>query len=292
MPAQQPPAVEIADLSFRYSGAEQFALEGVALSVNQGERLGILGPNGGGKSTLLKIILGLVTGYQGTVKVMGLPPTQARRTGLIGYVPQRAEVEIGMPVSVRTLAGLAASWKLNPLLPVPAHVRTNVQRVLDLVGASAFADKPIGALSGGQLQRAMIARALACEPKILILDEPTVGIDAPGQAKFAELLTTLHRELKITILTVSHDLRAIAAGSDRVACLARRLHFHDSPNGLTPAVLSELFSHELVGMHVHVHSSSEPCPLDHPAGAGTTSVQLGISASRTRKAADAEGGGA
>ena len=130
------------------------------------------------------------------------------------------------------------------------------------MGAAGYADRPIGKLSGGQVQRVLIARALAANPRVLALDEPTVGIDAVGQQKFAELLGTVHREIGLTIVIVSHDLRAIVAGCDRVACLARKLHSHVSPQGLTPQILAELFSHDLAGLrgvigdvHVHAHAS-------------------------------------
>ena len=136
-----------------------------------------------------------------------------------------------------------------------------------LVGVSELAERHIGALSGGQLQRAMIARALFSRPRILVLDEPTVGIDAVGQAQFAELLAAVHAELRPTMIVVSHDLRAITAGSDRVACLARRLHSHTAPAGLTPEVIAEVFSHDVVGLgaggrgavHVHAHAAAD-CP--------------------------------
>lgn len=286
------PAVHFAALSYTYPGADHPALDSVSLDVPEGERLGILGPNGGGKSTLLKIALGLITGFSGTVSILGLSPAEARQRGLIGYVPQRADLEPGVPLSVRQIITLARCWRGSPLSGIPAADRAAVDRLIDLVGAREYADKPIGALSGGQQQRALIARALAPEPRLLILDEPTVGIDAAGQTRFAELIDRLHTELKLTILTVSHDLRAIAAGSDRVACLARRLHFHASPAGLTPAVLAELFSHDiagiavasgpgrLVGMHIHAHGPNDPCSdpshAHPPAG-----VPLNVSAPRS-----------
>jgi ABC-type Mn2+/Zn2+ transport system ATPase subunit len=166
--------------------------------------------------------------------------------------------------------------------------KRNVERCLSLVGADEFADRPIGRLSGGQLQRSMIARALAANPKILVLDEPTVGIDAPGQRRFAEMLARVHRELGLTILIVSHNLRAIAAGCDRVACLARRLHSHVTPQGLTPQVLGELFSHDVEGlfgeMHVHAHAAgdgsccvegSPPVPLSIEGGSAVSTPAEG-----------------
>ncbi|HMN42322.1 MAG TPA: metal ABC transporter ATP-binding protein [Phycisphaerales bacterium] len=259
-------AVKLESVSYTYPGSPSPAIEGVNLDVPEGTRLGILGPNGGGKSTLLKIALGLLRPSVGHASIFGQDPADARRAGLIGYVPQRVEALLGFPMSVRQIVTLGASWRLAPWKPVPAATRTTVEDALRLTGAGAFAEKPIGSLSGGQMQRAMIARALAARPRILALDEPLVGIDAAGQQQFGDLLASIHRSLGVTILIISHDLRAIAAGSDRVACLARRLHSHVSPEGLTPQVLAELFSHDLVGIagltgpvHVHAHPAGECC---------------------------------
>lgn len=271
------PAVEYDAVSFAYPGAEAPALENVTLRVEAGERLGILGPNGGGKSTLLKLTLGLLGGHSGTIRVLGRTPGQARREGLIGYVAQRSDAELAFPLTVRDMVTLAATWRLPPWRRVSPETRQRVSHVIDLVGAAGIADRMVGQLSGGQLQRAMMARALCSGsrargeglparpdgggPAILILDEPAVGIDVSGQQRFAELLARVHRELGVTIVTVSHDLRAIIAGSDRVACLARRLHSHTSPQGLTPQVLAELFSHDiagaLAGVHVHAHAAGQ-----------------------------------
>lgn len=285
------PAVEFTGISYRYPGAPSAALDNVSLNVLKGERLGILGPNGGGKSTLLKLMLGLLPLQSGSLRVAGLSPEAARTQGIIGYVPQRVDAELGLPMSVREVVTLGAAWRVSPFKSVPPELRSRVDHALKLTGADSFATRPIGKLSGGQMQRAMIARALAADARILALDEPMVGIDPAGQRQFAELLDRVHRELNLTIIIVSHDLRAIVAGSDRVACLARRLHSHTSPQGLTPPVLAELFSHDvagiggnLQGMHVHAHAAGEPC--DHhplvPHGqapiAPSTAVGLTVSA--------------
>jgi zinc transport system ATP-binding protein len=270
------PAVQIESISFAYPGSETPAIENIHLEVPEGSRLGILGPNGGGKSTLLKIILGLLRPTSGRVTVLGRTPDEARRAGLIGYVPQKVDAELSFPMSVREIVTLGASWRLRPWSPIPKPTRDRIEEMLALTGAADFADRPIGTLSGGQMQRAMIARALVANPKILALDEPLVGIDAAGQQQFAALLDRIHRTLGLTILIISHDLRAIAAGSDRVACLARKLHSHVSPEGLTPQVLAELFSHDLAGIsgvtgpvHVHAHRAAECCEHDHgDAGGG------------------------
>lgn len=266
------PAVQVEGLTFSYPGSDAPALENVSLSVAQGGRLGILGPNGGGKSTLLKIVLGLLRPQAGRVVVFGREPVAADRAGMVGYVPQGLEVEKGFPLSVRQVVELAVSWRMPAWRGLPDAELERVESLLGLVGAAGFAEKPIGSLSGGQLQRVMIARALAPRPKLLVLDEPTVGIDAAGQAQFASLLAAVHAQTGVTMLIVSHDIRAIAAGCDRVACLSRKLHFHDAPSGLTPGVLAEVFAHDvaglagvgpLAGMHVHAHGPGETCPMDH-----------------------------
>lgn len=241
------PAVAIRDVWFTYPGAEAPALQGVSLTVPAGERLGILGPNGGGKSTLLKIILGLLEPGSGAAEVLGGPPGRARRAGRVGYVPQRASVERLLPLRVREMVALSVSWRLGPWRG-SGGARRAAAEALALVGAEGFADKRVGELSGGQLQRAVIARAVATRPEILALDEPAVGIDPAGQERLARVLADVHARLRPTILVISHDLRAIAAGCDRVACLAGRLHLHASPSGLTPAVLAEVFQHDIAGL--------------------------------------------
>lgn len=281
------PAVQVDGVTFSYPGSDAPALENVSLTVAEGERLGVLGPNGGGKSTLLKIVLGVLTPASGRVTVLGRTPAGATHAGLVGYVPQGLEVEKGFPLSVRQVVELAVSWRLAPWRRLPDVELERIESLLGLVGAAGFAERPIGSLSGGQLQRVMIARALAPRPRLLVLDEPTVGIDAAGQAQFAALLDAVHTQTGVTMLVVSHDIRAIAAGCDRVACLSRKLHFHDAPSGLTPAVLAEVFAHDvaglagvgpLAGMHVHAHGPGEACPMDHAPLPSSAPVQISIGA--------------
>lgn len=278
------PAVVIGDVSFTYParGLREdavTALRGVSLAVPRGTRLGILGPNGGGKSTLVKLMLGLLEPQSGTVRVLGRSASEARRAGLVGYLPQRVGAELDWPVSVRQAVAMPLAARTSPWVLRDRAAEAAADRALALVGMTDLADRPVAALSGGQLQRAMIARAIASSPELLVLDEPTVGVDAAGQQRFADLIGTLHAELGITIITVSHDLRAIAAGSDRVACLHRTLHFHDAPSGLTPAILAEVFAHDVEAIfgevHVDAHAAeacSDPShahhPHDHGHGAG------------------------
>jgi zinc transport system ATP-binding protein len=276
------PAVAYTGVSYAYpapaGAAARPALERVTLSVHKGVRLGILGPNGGGKSTLLRLTLGLLRPQTGSIAIFGLPPGDARARRLIGYVPQRIEAEHAFPISVRQAVTMSAALGRSPWRRLPAEVHDRVQHSLALVGAQQLADHPVGKLSGGQLQRVMIARALANAPRLLLLDEPTVGIDIAGQQRFADLLASLHDSLGLTIIVVSHDIRTIAAGCDRVACLSRTLHSHVAPEGLTPQVLAEVFSHDVAAIfgdvHIDAHFAAEcPDPLHHEHGAGCTHSQ-------------------
>lgn len=256
-------AVAIQGVSFAYPpravGEDAVpALQSIDMFVPHGTRLGVLGPNGGGKSTLVKLILGLLEPDQGNITVLGHAPAEARRRALIGYLPQRTTAETDFPISVRQAVALPLAAQTSPFKFRDRAANRAADEALELVAMTELADRPIGALSGGQLQRAMIARAIAPRPKLLVLDEPTVGVDAAGQQRFANLINTLHDQLGMTIITVSHDLRAIAAGSDRVACLHRSVHFHDAPQGLTPAILAQVFAHDvepLFGqLHVDAHT--------------------------------------
>lgn len=276
------PVIRYQGVSFAYATAEgrtsALALDRVSFEVGAGESLGILGPNGGGKSTLLKLTLGLLPMQHGQIDVLGRSPRQAVRERLVGYVPQRQEIEWNTPLNVAEVVSLAAMVGLSPWHRLSADQRQHIDRMLDMTGLTSLRARPIGTLSGGQLQRAMIARALAIRPRVLLLDEPTVGIDPAGQMAFAALLRTLRAELDLTLVIVSHDVRAIAAGCDRVACLSRTLHFHAAPSGLTPGVLAEVFRHDLSGifgdLHVDAHAAAACAhPHHHP-------VALSVHASR------------
>ena len=244
-PAGEPESViDVRGVDFAYAGIGT-VLDGVSLAIHRGERLGVLGPNGGGKSTLLKLIMGLLRPGSGSVTVLGADPAAARRSGKVGYLAQRVTADLAFPLSVRQVVAMPAAHRANPLAPTPKAAIEAARSALDLVGALGFAERPIGALSGGQLQRVMIARAIVTRPEVLLLDEPTVGIDVEGQRRFGDLMEHLREELGLTLITVSHDLRTVATTSDRVACLRRTLHYHAAPEGLTPEVLREVFSHDV-----------------------------------------------
>lgn len=247
-------AICIDDVSYAYEGSGRddgggrLALESITMHIPEGTRLGIVGPNGSGKSTLLRVILGLLKPTGGKVSVFGKEPVEACRQKMIGYVPQRAEVEFDFPLSVRQVVMQGRVGRVGLGRFFGKHDQEIADRVMAEVGISGIAEEAIGALSGGQQQRVFMARALAIEPRILILDEPTAAIDEAGQDAFARLMEKVHAAYGMTTLLVSHDLRAIVAGCDQVACLNRRLHFHDAPSGLTREVLSEVFEHNLAGL--------------------------------------------
>ncbi len=262
--------VTLEGVSFSYAGAAERAVRDVTMRVEPGEVLAIVGPNGAGKSTLIKMIAGLLdTGAgtaRGSIRVGGMTPAEARRKGLIGYVPQVSRAERRFPLSVRQAVELGASARRAGWRGATSDERAWAARCLEMVDATDLAEKPVGTISGGQFRRMLIARALAGRPGLLVLDEPAAGLDAPGQRRLGEVIKSVHDELGVTVLMVSHDLRAIAMGGsscDRVACLRKTLHFHAAPEGLTPAVLIEVFQHDLADIfgevHVEAHKASD-CP--------------------------------
>ena len=253
-PPDPVPAIRLNGVSFRWPGHPP-AVEDVTLQVQQGESLAIIGPNGGGKSTLLRLILGELTPDTGSVEVLGMSPYEARRSRRIGYLPQRSAADRTFPVTVRQTVEMAALVGHPPWRRPSQAIRTRVDLALHRVNLGALADRSGADLSGDQFQRTLLARALAVVPPILVLDEPTSALDPGAQEQLGEVLSRLQSVDGLTLVIVSHDIRAMAAprsGSeagralcDRVACLRRTLHFHDAPEGITPQVLAHVFEHDL-----------------------------------------------
>lgn len=245
-------AICVRDLSFQYppspmaDDGDPVVLRDINLHVGYGCNLGIVGPNGAGKTTLLRIILGLLNGYEGQVHVCGMTPEDAcRRGNVIGYVPQRAKAEWRFPINVLQAVRMGLTGKTGLFRRFSHDDKDYADQLMQRVGIADLRKKPVGELSGGQQQRMFIARALVAKPKVLVLDEPLVGIDESGQRQFAKLIHEIHETLKLTIVIVSHDLQTIAAGCNRVACLKQTIHYHDAPAGLTEQVLREVFHHEI-----------------------------------------------
>jgi len=214
--------VKLQNIRVSYGGVP--ALEDVTISIFRHDFLGIIGPNGGGKSTLLKVLLGLVKPDSGTVSVFGKNPEQARSR--IGYVSQRPVFDNNYPVSVWDVAMMGRYGKAGIMRRYSHEDKVAVERALKRVDMFKYKDKQIGRLSGGQQQRVFVARALVSEPELLLLDEPTASIDSTLQAEFYELLGELKRNL--TIIMVSHDIGAVSIYVDKIACLNRQLYYHGS----------------------------------------------------------------
>ncbi len=213
-------AIAVEDVSFSYG--DSLVLEHVNLTLVPGEFVGLVGPNAGGKSTLLKLILGLLEPQAGRIQVLGRSPRQAARR--IGYVPQFPSFPRDFPISVEQVVAMGRLG-IGPLLGwYRAADREAARRALAEVEALDLARRPIGNLSGGQLQRVLLARALVGEPEILILDEPTANIDQRSEDDVFDLLAELNR--RMTILLVSHDIAFITEYVSRVACLNRTLTCH------------------------------------------------------------------
>lgn len=216
------PVIEIKDVSFAYQGKP--VLERVDLAVRQREFMALFGPNGGGKTTLLKLMLGLLEPDRGTITVLGRPPGEA--APLSGYVPQHSGIAPGMPVRALhvVLMGLLTGGARSSF---SHRERRQGLAALEKVQAAHLADRRMDQLSGGQRRRVLLARALVSEPTLLLLDEPTSGVDPRGAERFYALLDRLNRTS--TIIMVNHDLMAIASHVKSVACVSRTVHFHDRP---------------------------------------------------------------
>lgn len=211
-------------------------LEAIDLSVKGNDFLGIIGPNGGGKTTLLKVVLGLIAPTRGKVWVMGEPPEKSRRH--IGYVPQHNLFDRDFPISVWEVV-LMGRYGRTGLFKRHGDVdKVKAGDALAMVGMLEKRDRQIGKLSGGEQQRVLIARALAGEPRLLLLDEPTASVDPAVQTLFYELLERLKKRMAIVL--VSHDLSAISIYVDKVACLNRQLYYHGSKE-IGPEVLEATY---------------------------------------------------
>jgi zinc transport system ATP-binding protein len=224
-------AIRLDGVSFAYRPGQP-VLTDVGLEVERGELVAIAGPNGGGKTTLVRLILGLERPGSGTVRLFGEPAHRFSRRAVLGYLAQRSQLGVDAPATVREVvtAGRLASGGL--LGPLRRRDRAIVGEAIERVGLGAVADRPVATLSGGQQQRAFVAKALAGEPALLVLDEPTTGVDAEAQEALALLLDRLHRELRVTILYVSHEFGAVERFVERLLLVRGRIVFDGRPDEL------------------------------------------------------------
>jgi zinc transport system ATP-binding protein len=243
--------IEISHVDFAYRGGGGLVLKHIDLAVETGTTLGIIGPNGGGKTTLIRLLLGLARPTRGSIRIDGLHPVDAVRRGdIVGYLPQNPQLPANFPLSVRQLIRLGLAGKTGMLRSYQREDLKFVDELITRIGLGEIADSPITQLSGGQLQRVLIARALAPRPKVLLLDEPTTGIDRAGQQQFIEFVQDLQQDLRLTIVFVSHDLRAVTSISDRIACMNVTLHYHDVPDHMPADLVFSMFGCDLAAMGV------------------------------------------
>ena len=228
-----PLAVELRGVSFAYGRSAPLVLSGVDLAIEPGEFVAVAGPNGGGKTTLVRIILGLEQPTEGAASLFGEAAAGFSRRETLGYLPQRPQLGGDVPATVREVVSagrLAAGGLLGPLR---RRDRAIVEEAIAKVGLAEQASTPLARLSGGQQQRAFIAKALAGEPSLLVLDEPTTGVDVDAQEALAGLLAQLHRELQATVLYVSHEFGAVEHAVKRLLLVRGGIVF-DGPPGELP----------------------------------------------------------
>jgi zinc transport system ATP-binding protein len=226
-----PLAVDLSDVSFAYEGGRP-VLQHVDFKVEAGEFVAVAGPNGGGKTTLMRLVLGLERPSSGQALLFDEPAVRFSRRSSLGYLAQRSQLGIDAPATVREVvaAGRLASGGL--LGPLRRRDRASVAEAIERVGLAESADVPLRTLSGGQQQRAFIAKALAAQPSLLVLDEPTTGVDVEAQEALAGLLDRLHRELAVTILYVSHEFGAVEHFVERLVLVRGRVVFDGPPDRL------------------------------------------------------------
>jgi zinc transport system ATP-binding protein len=228
-----PLMIDLEGVSFAYQGGPP-VLRQVDLAIERGEFVAIAGPNGGGKTTLLRIALGLEQPSTGTAKLFGETAARSTRRAGIGYLAQRAQLGIESPVTVQEVVAAGRVPRLGVVGRFGRSDRAKVAAAIERVGLGGLEQRPIATLSGGQQQRALIAKALAGEPRLLVLDEPTAGVDVDAQEALAALLDELHRELGATVLLVSHEFGAVERYVERLV-LVRGTVVFDGPPAALPA---------------------------------------------------------
>jgi zinc transport system ATP-binding protein len=232
--------VSVENLSFGYGSS--LSIENISFNVSEGDFLGIIGPNGAGKTTLFRCILGVLGNYAGSIRLFGQDIKSNK--GLlkrVGYIPQKRTIEQEFPVTVQEVVSFG-------LIGLRNSSNTVLSAITD-VGLDELKNKRIGDLSGGQLQRVLIAKALVSNPDLLILDEPTTAIDKESEKKFYSILTELNEDRKKTIILSSHDLDAIKKLSNKIACINKRLFFHGN--------VHEFFDNEKLMMSAYLESSMQ-----------------------------------
>jgi zinc transport system ATP-binding protein len=248
-----PYALEVEGVCFSYEKTE--VLKDVSFRLKQGEFLGIIGPNGGGKTTLVKLILGLLQPDRGTIKILGMEPNDASHR--VGYVPQSMDLSRSFPISVMEVAFMGRLSRARIGKRYTREDKEKVRQVLEKVGMWQHRNKLIGKLSGGQKQRVFIARALATDPEILFLDEPTASVDPEFQVNLYDILEELNK--RVTIVVITHDIGVVSSYMKSIACVNKHFIFHEGSH-ITQEMIDmayqcpvDLIAHGLPHRVLHTH---------------------------------------
>lgn len=248
--------IELRNVTFSYPNEPESAVEDVSLCVHKGDYLGIVGVNGGGKSTLLKLMVGLLKPQSGSVRIFGEDIGQSRDRSKIGYISQQvSQIDARFPMTVEE-AVMMGRYPALGLFRFPGQKDQEIlEKALRQVDMFEYRKKLIGDLSGGQRQRVFIARVLASQPEIIVLDEPTVGVDMKTQKQFYSLLQKLNKELELTLILVSHELDVVAHEATEIAYINRELVYCGFPDKFLHSEYFENLSGKgSSGKHKHEHA--------------------------------------
>lgn len=261
-PGDRKASIEVRSATVAYR--DNTVLRAIDLDIDSGEMMAIIGPNGAGKTTLLTLINGLGRLIEGSVTVLGhkltsdsmMKDSAGKLRRKIGYVPQSIAFDAGIPVKTEELVMMGIVGRKRIPFPVRSSEKYEVKKLLKAVGLSEFADRPIGTLSGGEFQRALIARAIAQNPKVLLLDEPTTGLDRKARTEILMMVAEIHKEKGLTTLMVTHDLNIVCSVCDRALLLKNGVIFADGKPSevLSDGILNNLYEDEgFMPFHQHPH---------------------------------------
>lgn len=246
--------ISMKNISYAYD--QKKVLDHINFEIPEGAFMGLVGPNGGGKTTLIKLILGLLKPDEGSIRLLGEPINKFNQWNKVGFVSQKANTfNKGFPATVYEVVSMGLTAKVGYFKFFNKKHKEKILHAIDQVGMLDYVHENIGNLSGGQQQRIFIARSLVNEPELLILDEPTVGVDYENVKRFYELLHHLNEERNITLLLVTHDTGTMTEHATDIVCLNKTLHFHGDPEeytSLTEKDLSQFYGHP-VNIVTHNH---------------------------------------
>lgn len=240
--------VDIENLTFGYK-ENDILLDNVNLSVNKGDYIGIIGPNGSAKSTLLKLILGFLKPIKGKISIFDKGANEFKDWHRIGYVSQKSNAfNSKFPITVEEVIKMQIYAQTPIFKRNKKKIDKKVQEVLDEVGMFNYSKRLIGNLSGGQQQRVFIARSLVNNPELILMDEPTVGIDAESQQAFYDTLNKLNKDKNISIIMITHDIGPICEHASKIVCIEdKKLHVHDTKDTLTRDHLKAIYGYNVIG---------------------------------------------